>query len=148
MSENPAPCWSMLRPGFDVTGKIVTWPRHTQRDFAAHSNVCVTRGETKHSSRGASGNAHHGSSICLGRTIFRGAGAFAKKGDGADYRYSFDMLGEADSLLPMPNAISRPTKMQLMLLASRPVSKFFAAPSISIKLSALHPSRSRQRRTR
>ncbi|MCR6685922.1 bifunctional proline dehydrogenase/L-glutamate gamma-semialdehyde dehydrogenase PutA [Pseudoxanthomonas sp.] len=91
-----------------------------------------------------------GHQFVMGRTIGE-ALARSKKGDNADYRYSFDMLGEG--ALTMKDA-------QRYLQAYRDAihaigrsggyvgTDVFAAPSISIKLSALFPRYEHAKRER
>ncbi|HWU70758.1 MAG TPA: bifunctional proline dehydrogenase/L-glutamate gamma-semialdehyde dehydrogenase PutA, partial [Pseudoxanthomonas sp.] len=94
-----------------------------------------------------------GHQFVMGRTIGE-ALARSRKGDNADYRYSFDMLGEgaltakdaARYLQAYRDAIHAIGK-------SGPNGSFvgsdvFAAPSISIKLSALHPRYEHAKRAR
>src|SRR3546814_14236938 len=84
----------------------------------------------------------------MGRTTSE-ALARGRKGDNARYRYSFDMLGEAaltqddaDRYLQAYNdaiaAIGR----------GGPFENEISAPSISVKLSALHPSYEHAKRER
>ena len=81
-----------------------------------------------------------GQQFIMGHTIEE-ALARSKKGDGAAYRYSFDMLGEAalthadaqryfDAYLSAIDAIGESAKDEGLL---------FDQPGISVKLSALHP---------
>jgi RHH-type proline utilization regulon transcriptional repressor/proline dehydrogenase/delta 1-pyrroline-5-carboxylate dehydrogenase len=81
-----------------------------------------------------------GHQFVMGRTIDE-ALARSKKRENRDYRYSYDMLGEAaltatDAeryFVAYHDAISRIGK------AAAADGDIFAAPSISVKLSALHP---------
>lgn len=89
-----------------------------------------------------------GHQFVMGRTIDE-ALARSRKGEQAAYRYSFDMLGEAaltagdaarylDSYRQAIHAIG----------ATGPFADVFAAPSISVKLSALHPRYEHAKRER
>ena len=81
-----------------------------------------------------------GHQFVMGRTIEEALARSAKKGN-RDYRYSYDMLGEAaltavDAeryFVAYRDAITRIGK------AAGAGADIFAAPSISVKLSALHP---------
>ena len=94
-----------------------------------------------------------GHQFVMGRTIGE-ALARSHKGGNAAYRYSFDMLGEgalttADALRYLQayrdaiHAIGRQAAGQ-----GEGSDKVFAAPSISVKLSALHPRYEHARRAR
>jgi RHH-type proline utilization regulon transcriptional repressor/proline dehydrogenase/delta 1-pyrroline-5-carboxylate dehydrogenase len=89
-----------------------------------------------------------GHQFVMGRTIDE-ALSRSRKGDNAEYRYSFDMLGEGaltskdaarylDAYRKAIHAIGR----------TGPFDDVFAAPSISIKLSALHPRYEHAKRAR
>ncbi|MEL1263273.1 bifunctional proline dehydrogenase/L-glutamate gamma-semialdehyde dehydrogenase PutA [Pseudoxanthomonas putridarboris] len=89
-----------------------------------------------------------GHQFVMGRTIDE-ALSRSRKGGNADYRYSFDMLGEGaltagdaarylDAYRKAIHAIGR----------TGPFDDVFAAPSISIKLSALHPRYEHAKRAR
>ncbi|WP_425414778.1 bifunctional proline dehydrogenase/L-glutamate gamma-semialdehyde dehydrogenase PutA [Pseudoxanthomonas dokdonensis] len=89
-----------------------------------------------------------GHQFVMGRSIGE-ALARSRKGEQAAYRYSFDMLGEAaltagdaarylDSYRQAIHAIG----------ATGPFADVFAAPSISVKLSALHPRYEHAKRER
>ncbi|MGI8561281.1 MAG: bifunctional proline dehydrogenase/L-glutamate gamma-semialdehyde dehydrogenase PutA [Luteimonas sp.] len=94
-----------------------------------------------------------GHQFVMGRTIGE-ALARARKGDNAAYRYSFDMLGEAaltarDAeryLDAYRKAIAAIGKAALAP-AGQAVDRF-SAPSISVKLSALHPRYEHAKRAR
>ncbi|MFT3897658.1 MAG: bifunctional proline dehydrogenase/L-glutamate gamma-semialdehyde dehydrogenase PutA [Thermomonas sp.] len=89
-----------------------------------------------------------GHQFVMGRTISE-ALARSRKGANAAYRYSFDMLGEgaltqADAdryLVAYRNAIDA-------IGGTGPFADVFAAPSISVKLSALHPRYEHAKRAR
>ncbi len=80
-----------------------------------------------------------GHQFVMGRTIGE-ALARSRKGDNASYRYSFDMLGEG--ALTTQDAQRYLDAYRLAIEAigtSGTFASTFAAPSISVKLSALHP---------
>lgn len=91
-----------------------------------------------------------GHQFVMGRTIGE-ALARSRKGDNADYRYSFDMLGEGAL-----TAKDAARYLQAYRDAIRAIGgsgdyvggDVFAAPSISIKLSALHPRYEHAKRER
>ncbi|MCY7355313.1 MAG: bifunctional proline dehydrogenase/L-glutamate gamma-semialdehyde dehydrogenase PutA [Lysobacter sp.] len=89
-----------------------------------------------------------GHQFVMGRSIDE-ALVRSRKGDNANYRYSFDMLGEGalttgdalrylDAYRQAIHAIGR----------TGPFPDVFAAPSISVKLSALHPRYEHAKRAR
>jgi RHH-type proline utilization regulon transcriptional repressor/proline dehydrogenase/delta 1-pyrroline-5-carboxylate dehydrogenase len=80
-----------------------------------------------------------GHQFVMGRTIEE-ALARSCKGDNGGYRYSFDMLGEG--ALTTKDALRYLEAYRLAIHAigkTGPFNDVFAAPSISVKLSALHP---------
>ena len=89
-----------------------------------------------------------GHQFVMGRTIDE-ALARSRKGDNADYRYSFDMLGEG-ALTSKDAARYLEAYRQAIHAIGRtgPFADVFAAPSISIKLSALHPRYEHSKRAR
>ncbi|MDR7068493.1 RHH-type proline utilization regulon transcriptional repressor/proline dehydrogenase/delta 1-pyrroline-5-carboxylate dehydrogenase [Pseudoxanthomonas japonensis] len=89
-----------------------------------------------------------GHQFVMGRTIDE-ALARSRKGENADYRYSFDMLGEG-ALTTKDAARYLEAYRQAIHAIGRtgPFADVFAAPSISIKLSALHPRYEHAKRAR
>ncbi|MFC7302419.1 bifunctional proline dehydrogenase/L-glutamate gamma-semialdehyde dehydrogenase PutA [Cognatiluteimonas weifangensis] len=89
-----------------------------------------------------------GHQFVMGRTIEE-ALARGRKGDNARYRYSFDMLGEA--ALTAADADRYLAAYRRAIAAIGGSGRFedvFAAPSISVKLSALHPRYEHAKRAR
>src|SRR5690606_26558994 len=89
-----------------------------------------------------------GHQFVMGRTIGE-ALARGRKGDNARYRYSFDMLGEA--ALTQGDADRYLQAYQDAIDAIGSSGRFddeIAAPSISVKLSALHPRYEHAKRER
>ncbi|WP_108784841.1 bifunctional proline dehydrogenase/L-glutamate gamma-semialdehyde dehydrogenase PutA, partial [Xanthomonas fragariae] len=91
-----------------------------------------------------------GHQFVMGRTIGE-ALSRSRKGDNADYRYSFDMLGEG--ALTMEDAQRYLQAYRDAIHAIGRSGSFvgtdvFAAPSISIKLSALYPRYEHAKRAR
>ncbi len=80
-----------------------------------------------------------GHQFVMGRTIDE-ALSRSRRGDNANYRYSFDMLGEG--ALTTQDALRYLDAYRMAIESIGTSGKFesaFAAPSISVKLSALHP---------
>ncbi|HZF96692.1 MAG TPA: proline dehydrogenase family protein, partial [Pseudoxanthomonas sp.] len=95
-----------------------------------------------------------GHQFVMGRDIGE-ALSRSRKGDNADYRYSFDMLGEgaltAHDAARYLQAYRKAIEAIGASVAGDPRSRagtVFAAPSISIKLSALHPRYEHAKRAR
>jgi len=89
-----------------------------------------------------------GHQFVMGRTIEE-ALTRSRKGDNANYRYSFDMLGEG--ALTTKDALRYLEAYRQAIHAigkTGPFSDVFAAPSISVKLSALHPRYEHAKRKR
>lgn len=91
-----------------------------------------------------------GHQFVMGQTIGE-ALARGRKGDNPKYRYSFDMLGEA--ALTLPDALRYLQAYRDAIHAIGGSGSFvgtdaFAAPSISVKLSALHPRYEHAQRAR
>ncbi len=89
-----------------------------------------------------------GHQFVMGRTIDE-ALARSRKGDNAAYRYSFDMLGEgALTSKDAARYLEAYRKAIHAIGKTGPFADVFAAPSISIKLSALHPRYEHAKRAR
>ncbi|MFD0740324.1 bifunctional proline dehydrogenase/L-glutamate gamma-semialdehyde dehydrogenase PutA [Lysobacter koreensis] len=91
-----------------------------------------------------------GHQFVMGRTIGE-ALTRSRKGDNANYRYSFDMLGEG--ALTTKDALRYQQAYRDAIHAIGKSGHFvgtdvFAAPSISVKLSALHPRYEHAKRAR
>ncbi|MEP6634312.1 MAG: bifunctional proline dehydrogenase/L-glutamate gamma-semialdehyde dehydrogenase PutA, partial [Luteimonas sp.] len=89
-----------------------------------------------------------GHQFVMGRTIDE-ALARSRKGGNTHYRYSFDMLGEG--ALTTQDALRYLDAYRAAIHAigrSGPFADVFAAPSISVKLSALHPRYEHAKRAR
>ena len=129
--------------GLMLTGRIVQPDGATQRDPGGFVRNLVARvGEPVVRTAMRQAMRILGHQFVMGRTIAE-AMARATEGVGARYRYSFDMLGEA--ALSMPDAdryfVAYTAAIEALGRAARnhrdttPES----LPSISVKLSALHP---------
>lgn len=80
-----------------------------------------------------------GHQFVMGRTIDE-ALKRSRTGDNANYRYSFDMLGEGALTQKDANRYLQAYRDAIKAIGSGgPYADIFAAPSISVKLSALHP---------
>jgi RHH-type proline utilization regulon transcriptional repressor/proline dehydrogenase/delta 1-pyrroline-5-carboxylate dehydrogenase len=89
-----------------------------------------------------------GHQFVMGRTIEEALGR-SRKGDNANYRYSFDMLGEgALTSKDAARYLEAYRKAIHAIGRTGPFADVFAAPSISIKLSALHPRYEHAKRAR
>ncbi|MEO6263982.1 MAG: bifunctional proline dehydrogenase/L-glutamate gamma-semialdehyde dehydrogenase PutA, partial [Luteimonas sp.] len=99
-----------------------------------------------------------GHQFVMGRTIDE-ALARSRKGDNASYRYSFDMLGEGalttkdalrylDAYRMAIHAIGKSGGTVVRHRQGDAGANVFAAPSISVKLSALHPRYEHAKRER
>ena len=139
-----ASTWGLL-----LTGKLVNLSDDTQRDAAgAFGRLVGKLGEPV--IRGAVRQAMKimGHQFVMGRTI-KEALDRSKKGENAAYRYSFDMLGEG-ALTSRDAARYLEAYAQAIhaIGATGPFEDVFAAPSISVKLSALHPRYEHAKRER
>ncbi|MEO0576119.1 MAG: bifunctional proline dehydrogenase/L-glutamate gamma-semialdehyde dehydrogenase PutA [Pseudomonadota bacterium] len=126
--------------GLMLTGKMLSVDVPTRRNPSKMLKSLVSRaGEPVVRSAMRQAMKIMGHQYVMGRTI-DDALKRARKGSNKDYRYSYDMLGEAALTRDdaqryfdaYANAIDR-------IGASHSGDDVFAAPSISVKLSALHP---------
>ncbi|MEO7200248.1 MAG: bifunctional proline dehydrogenase/L-glutamate gamma-semialdehyde dehydrogenase PutA, partial [Dokdonella sp.] len=131
--------------GLMLTGTLVDLADGTKRDVhGAFQRLIGRAGEPVIRLAVRQAMKIMGHQFVLGRTIAE-ALARARKGDGGAYRYSFDMLGEG--ALTTADALRYQEAYHAAIHAigrSGPDGAFatgdvFAAPSISVKLSALHP---------
>lgn len=126
--------------GLMLTGKMVQLSQSTQKNFTAVLGKIANRsGEPVVRLAVRQAMKIMGHQFVMGRTI-KDALERSRKKDNKAYRYSFDMLGEAaltakdaeryfDSYLRAIDQIGMNTDND----------DIYAAPSISVKLSALHP---------
>ena len=140
--------------GLMLTGKLVDLADDTKRDVhGAFQRLVGRAGEPMIRLAVRQAMKIMGHQFVLGRTIDE-ALARSRKGDFANYRYSFDMLGEG--ALTTHDALRY---QQAYLAAIHAIgqtgpngsfagSDVFAAPSISVKLSALHPRYEHAKRAR
>ena len=135
--------------GLMLTGKLVDLADDTRRDVHNAFKRMVGRvGEPVIRLAVRQAMRIMGHQFVMGRNIDE-ALARSRKGDNANYRYSFDMLGEG--ALTTSDALRYLEAYRLAIHAIGNSGKFtdvFAAPSISVKLSALHPRYEHAKRAR
>ncbi|HVR82396.1 MAG TPA: bifunctional proline dehydrogenase/L-glutamate gamma-semialdehyde dehydrogenase PutA [Luteimonas sp.] len=126
--------------GLMLTGKLVDLADDTRRDVHNAFKRLIGRvGEPVIRLAVRQAMRIMGHQFVMGRNIDE-ALARSRKGDNANYRYSFDMLGEG--ALTTSDALRYLESYRLAIHAIGRIGPFadvFAAPSISVKLSALHP---------
>jgi RHH-type proline utilization regulon transcriptional repressor/proline dehydrogenase/delta 1-pyrroline-5-carboxylate dehydrogenase len=126
--------------GLMLTGKLVTLADETQRNFMGALKRLVGRaGEPVIRLAVRQAMRIMGHQFVMGRTIKEALDRADEK-DNRVYRYSYDMLGEAALTQPDAERYHRAYKDAIAALGKRgPFKDVLDAPSISIKLSALHP---------
>ncbi|HJP97935.1 MAG TPA: bifunctional proline dehydrogenase/L-glutamate gamma-semialdehyde dehydrogenase PutA, partial [Rhodanobacteraceae bacterium] len=126
--------------GLMLTGHLVTLPDATRRDYQAALRRLLNRaGEPLVRLAVRQAMRIMGQQFIMGRTI-KAALARAQRNGNADYRYSFDMLGEAALTAPDAERYLRAYRDAIVTLGDHPkAGDVLAAPSVSVKLSALHP---------
>ncbi|HZP66791.1 MAG TPA: bifunctional proline dehydrogenase/L-glutamate gamma-semialdehyde dehydrogenase PutA [Rudaea sp.] len=126
--------------GLMLTGKLVTLAEETQRNFFGALKRLIGRaGEPVIRLAVRQAMRIMGHQFVMGRTIKEALDRAAEK-DNRAYRYSYDMLGEAALTQPDAERYHRAYKDAIAALGARgPFADVLDAPSISIKLSALHP---------
>ncbi|MBK6726983.1 MAG: bifunctional proline dehydrogenase/L-glutamate gamma-semialdehyde dehydrogenase PutA [Xanthomonadales bacterium] len=126
--------------GLMLTGKLVSLAEETQRNFlgaikrlVARSGEPVVRLAVRQAMR------IMGHQFVLGRSIEEALDRSRDK-DGRNYRHSFDMLGEAALTRPDAARYFQAYRAAILAIGARgPFRSVIDAPSISVKLSALHP---------
>ncbi|MCC7097102.1 MAG: bifunctional proline dehydrogenase/L-glutamate gamma-semialdehyde dehydrogenase PutA [Thermomonas sp.] len=135
--------------GLMLTGRLVDLADDTKRDaYGAFQRLIGRAGEPVIRLAVRQAMKIMGHQFVLGRTIGE-ALSRSRKGEGANYRYSFDMLGEA--ALTAADAARYLEAYRSAIAAiggTGPFTDVFSAPSISIKLSALHPRYEHAKRAR
>lgn len=130
--------------GLMLTGRVVSLAEDTRRDFGGAFRRLIARtGEPVIRLAVRQAMKIMGHQFVMGRTIAE-ALERSLKGENARYRYSFDMLGEgalttkdaARYFQAYKDAIGA---IGASLRSVGGAESVFAAPSISVKLSALHP---------
>ena len=126
--------------GLMLTGRLVNLAEETRRDFvgalrrlAGRAGEPVIRLAVRQAMR------IMGHQFVMGRTIREALDRSAEK-DNRAYRYSYDMLGEAALTRPDAERYHQAYRDAIAALGARgPYPDVLDAPSISVKLSALHP---------
>ncbi|MBA8887193.1 RHH-type proline utilization regulon transcriptional repressor/proline dehydrogenase/delta 1-pyrroline-5-carboxylate dehydrogenase [Dokdonella fugitiva] len=126
--------------GLMLTGHLVALAEETRRDFTGAFKRLVGRaGEPVIRLAVRQAMRIMGHQFVMGRTIEEALDRSAQK-DNAAYRYSYDMLGEAALTAADAERYHRAYKDAIDALGRRgPFDSVLDAPSISVKLSALHP---------
>jgi RHH-type proline utilization regulon transcriptional repressor/proline dehydrogenase/delta 1-pyrroline-5-carboxylate dehydrogenase len=126
--------------GLMLTGKLVTLADETQRNFMGALKRLVGRaGEPVIRLAVRQAMRIMGHQFVMGRTIKEALDRADEK-ENRIYRYSYDMLGEAALTQPDAERYHKAYKDAIAALGKRgPFADVLDAPSISIKLSALHP---------
>jgi len=135
--------------GLMLTGRMVNLADETRGNFTGALKRLVGRaGEPVIRLAVRQAMKIMGHQFVMGRTIEE-ALKRAKKGENARYRYSFDMLGEgALTQADADRYMQAYRKAIISIGGSGPFTEDFAAPSISVKLSALHPRFEHAKRAR
>jgi len=135
--------------GLMLTGKLVSLNDLTRHDVRGAFKRLVGRvGEPVIRLAVRQAMRIMGHQFVMGRTIGE-ALSRSRKGDNASYRYSFDMLGEgALTSKDAARYLEAYRKAIHAIGKTGPFTDVFAAPSISIKLSALHPRYEHAKRER
>jgi RHH-type proline utilization regulon transcriptional repressor/proline dehydrogenase/delta 1-pyrroline-5-carboxylate dehydrogenase len=126
--------------GLMLTGRIVELGKGTKFDTAGYLKRLITRsGEPVIRSAMKQAMRIMGKQFVLGRTIEE-ALAIARPLEAEGYRFSYDMLGEAAFTADDAKKYFTSYKSALKKLGAKATgADVFARPSISVKLSALHP---------
>jgi RHH-type proline utilization regulon transcriptional repressor/proline dehydrogenase/delta 1-pyrroline-5-carboxylate dehydrogenase len=126
--------------GLMLTGKIVELGKGTKFDTTGYLKRLITRsGEPVIRSAMKQAMRIMGKQFVLGRTIEEALG-IAKPLEAEGYRFSYDMLGEAAFTADDAKKYFASYKSALKKLGAKAVgADVFSRPSISVKLSALHP---------
>ena len=135
--------------GLMLTGKLVDLADDTRRDVhGAFQRLVGRAGEPMIRLAVRQAMKIMGHQFVLGRTIDE-ALARSRKGDNAAYRYSFDMLGEGALTTRDAHRYLEAYRQAIHAIGrTGPFGDVFSAPSISVKLSALHPRYEHAKRAR
>jgi RHH-type transcriptional regulator, proline utilization regulon repressor / proline dehydrogenase / delta 1-pyrroline-5-carboxylate dehydrogenase len=135
--------------GLMLTGHMVNLAEETRSNFAGALRRLVGRaGEPVIRLAVRQAMKIMGHQFVMGRTIEE-ALKRSKKGENARYRYSFDMLGEGALTQRDADRYLEAYRRAISAIgATGPFDDVFAAPSISVKLSALHPRYEHAKRAR
>jgi RHH-type transcriptional regulator, proline utilization regulon repressor / proline dehydrogenase / delta 1-pyrroline-5-carboxylate dehydrogenase len=135
--------------GLMLTGRLVTLSEETRRNVTGSLRRLVGRaGEPVIRLAVRQAMRIMGHQFVMGRTI-EDAVRRSRRGSNAAYRYSFDMLGEAALTARDAGRYMDAYRQAIVALGrAGPYPDVFAAPNISIKLSALHPRYEHAKRAR
>ena len=126
--------------GLMLTGRLVNLADETRRDLGGAMRRLIGRaGEPVIRLAVRQAMRIMGHQFVMGRSIEEALDRSAEKGNAA-YRYSYDMLGEAALTRPDAARYLQAYHDAIVALGRRgPFDNVLDAPSISVKLSALHP---------
>ncbi|HET7299766.1 MAG TPA: bifunctional proline dehydrogenase/L-glutamate gamma-semialdehyde dehydrogenase PutA, partial [Oleiagrimonas sp.] len=126
--------------GLMLTGHIVTLPDATRRDYQTALRRLVNRaGEPVVRLAIRQAMRIMGQQFIMGRDI-KSALARAQRNGNNRFRYSFDMLGEAALTQSAADMYMQAYRNAIDALGKHPkAGDVLEAPSVSVKLSALHP---------
>ncbi|WP_239946812.1 bifunctional proline dehydrogenase/L-glutamate gamma-semialdehyde dehydrogenase PutA [Dyella terrae] len=126
--------------GLMLTGKLVTLSEETRHDFTGALRRLVGRaGEPAIRLAVRQAMRIMGHQFVMGQTIGDALDRCAQK-EYAMYRYSYDMLGESALTSETAERYQQDYRNAIASIGSRgPFANHTDAPSISVKLSALHP---------
>jgi RHH-type proline utilization regulon transcriptional repressor/proline dehydrogenase/delta 1-pyrroline-5-carboxylate dehydrogenase len=126
--------------GLMLTGKLVNLAEETRHDFTGALKRLVARaGEPAIRLAVRQAMRIMGHQFVMGRTIDEALDRCAKK-EYAMYRYSYDMLGESALTAETAERYQEDYRRAIARIGARgPFANHTDAPSISVKLSALHP---------
>ena len=126
--------------GLMLTGKLVALPDSTKTSFKSTLKRLINRsGEPVVRTAIRQAMRIMGHQYVMGRTVDEALDRSQKKKN-QGYRYSFDMLGEAALTHEDAERYMESYRAGILAIGSRKhAGDVFAAPSISVKLSALHP---------
>ena len=126
--------------GLMLTGKLVNLAEETRHDFASALRRLVGRaGEPAIRLAVRQAMRIMGHQFVMGQTINEALDRCAKK-EYAVYRYSYDMLGESALTSETAERYQQDYRNAIAAIGARgPFANHTDAPSISVKLSALHP---------
>jgi RHH-type proline utilization regulon transcriptional repressor/proline dehydrogenase/delta 1-pyrroline-5-carboxylate dehydrogenase len=130
-----ASTWGLL-----MTGRLIELGENTRRDFTGSLRRLVNRaGEPVIRLAVRQAMRIMGHQFVMGRTIAEALGRAAEK-ENRKYRHSYDMLGEAALTAPDAERYLQAYRDAIVALGKGgPWADVLDAPSISVKLSALHP---------
>jgi RHH-type proline utilization regulon transcriptional repressor/proline dehydrogenase/delta 1-pyrroline-5-carboxylate dehydrogenase len=126
--------------GLMLTGKLVNLAEETRQDFTSALRRLVGRaGEPAIRLAVRQAMRIMGHQFVMGRTIDEALDR-CSKGEYAAYRYSYDMLGESALTAETAERYQQDYRNAIARIGARgPFANHTDAPSISVKLSALHP---------